>query len=333
MNSPKPYDPTGIQYYSIPSFLFNTGRSLPVRVAYRSFNSTLPRAVCVPTSEHSHINTTNNFTSGALKDYHVVVVAMLGNGESSSPSNTVTFPQPLYQDCVNASHELFTKHLNINELEAVIGFGMGGQQAYYWMCMRPDFVKSAVVICGSARTSPFNYTLLDGTAAALRSSAGYSIEKARQQGIELTAGLHGYGKVTCAWSTSSAWFKKELFRTVLGLETISEFIEMYDSAFKGWNAADLLALVKMWQLGDVGALRDDGSYVKALEDITGRVLVIASRRDYYFSPEESAIELNYLKLGTLEILETIWGHAAGTGACKEDSEQIDRMIATFLGYN
>lgn len=59
-------------------------------------------------------------------------------------------------------------------------------------------------------------------------------------------------------------------------------MEICDSASKGWNAADLLALVKMWQLADVGALRDDGSYVNALEDITGRVLVIASSKDYYF---------------------------------------------------
>lgn len=283
MKSFAPYDPTGIHYYSIPSFTFDAGPSLPVRVAYRSFNPTRSKAVCVPTSEHSHINTTNNFTSGALKDYHVVVVAMLGNGESSSPSNTADFPQPLYQDCINASHELFTKHLNIHELEAVVGFGMGGQQAYYWTCMRPDFVKNAVIICGSARTSPFNYMLLDGTAAALMCSTGYTMEKSRQQGTELKAGRHGYGKVTCAWSTSSAWFKEELFRTILGFETIYDFTEMCDNSFNRWNAADLLALVKMWQFGDIGALRNDESFVNALEGIEARVLVIASRMDFYFS--------------------------------------------------
>lgn len=161
-----------------------------MRIAYRSFNSTLPKVVCVLTHEHSYINNTRNFTPSALKDYHVVVIAMLGNGESSSPSNTAAFPQPLYQDCVNASYELF-KHINIKELEAVVGFGMGGQQAYYWMCMYPDFVKSAVVICGSARTSTFNQMLLDGTAAALSSSAIYTIENARQQAMESTAGPHG----------------------------------------------------------------------------------------------------------------------------------------------
>jgi homoserine O-acetyltransferase len=277
------YNASGIQYYSILSFLFRAGFSLPVRVAYRIFNPSLSRVICVPTSEHSHINSTNNFTSGALKDYSVVVVAMLGNGESSSPSNTVNFPQPLHQDCVNVSHQLFTKHLNIHELEAVVGFGMGGQQAYYWTWMLPGFVKKAVIICGSARTSPFNHMLLDATATALISSLGYSIEKSRRQGTESRRGQHSYGKVTCAWSTSSAWFKEELFRSVLGFETVYEFFDMYDNSSSGWNAADLLALVKMWQLGDIGALRDDKSFTKALDDIEARVLVIASNTDYYFS--------------------------------------------------
>jgi homoserine acetyltransferase len=283
MNSFALYDRTGIEYYSIPSFLFSTGRSLPVRVAYRSFNPTMSRTVCVPTSEHSHINTTNNFTSGALKNYHVVIVATLGNGESSSPSNTVNFPQPCYQDCINAYHELFTKHLKIHELEAVIGFGMGGQQAYYWTCMYPKFVKNAVIVCGSARTSPYNYILLDGIASALTSSAGYAMEKSREQGTEPTSGLHGYGKVTCAWSTSSAWFNDEVFKAVLGFESVNDFMEKYDSLFDLWNAADLLTLVKMWQFGDIGTLRDDKSTARALENIDAEVLLIASSTDYYFS--------------------------------------------------
>jgi homoserine O-acetyltransferase len=47
-------------------------------------------------------------------------------------------------------------------------------------------------------------------------------------------------------------------------------------------------------------------------------------------PQESAIEVKYLKRGKLLVLETIWGHAAGSGASKEDAELIDRVIADFL---
>lgn len=67
---------------------------------------------------------------------------MLGNGESTSPSNDSTgffagrgvkglsvdgLGGLRYEDCVNSQY-LLVKSLGVNELEAVIGFSMGGQQ-------------------------------------------------------------------------------------------------------------------------------------------------------------------------------------------------------------
>jgi homoserine acetyltransferase len=72
-----------------------------------------------------------NFSSRALEDYHVIIIAMLGNGESSSPSNDPSFPADYslrYQDCVNAQYILLTLHFGIKNLDVVVGFSMGGQQ-------------------------------------------------------------------------------------------------------------------------------------------------------------------------------------------------------------
>ena len=105
------------------------------------------------------INDTLNFTSGALKDYHVIVVGMLGGGESSSPSNDVSFPNGdslRYEDCIQSQYMLVT-HLGLRSLDLVLGHSMGGQQTYYWAVMHgsgPDpFVKNVVPICSSAKTS------------------------------------------------------------------------------------------------------------------------------------------------------------------------------------
>lgn len=82
-----------IEYFNIPDFQFAAGARKKITVAYRSINpSSKKGAVLIPTCYGGRINTTLNFTSGALKDYHVIVVAMLGNGESSSPSNDPDFP-------------------------------------------------------------------------------------------------------------------------------------------------------------------------------------------------------------------------------------------------
>lgn len=155
-----PYDPTGIQTFSIPSFQFPSGVTKDIKISYRQFNPTSPKTVLIPTCYGGRINTTLNFTSGALKDHHVIVVAMLGNGESSSPSNDEDFPEDYslrYPNCINAQYKLVTEHLGIKGLDAVIGFSMGGQQAYHWAVMHGSgenpFVKNTVVICGSAKTS------------------------------------------------------------------------------------------------------------------------------------------------------------------------------------
>lgn len=86
-------DQNSHEYFEIPDFQFAAGTRKTVKIAYRSINpSSTKGAVLIPTCYGGRINTTLNFTTGALKDYHVIVVAMLGNGESSSPSNDAEFP-------------------------------------------------------------------------------------------------------------------------------------------------------------------------------------------------------------------------------------------------
>ena len=277
-------DTTGVSYYDIPDFHFSAGSTLSVRVAYRSFNSSSKKVVCIPTCYGGRINTTLNYTSGCLKDYHVVVVAMLGNGESSSPSNTPDFPKQLeYQDCINSQYELLTKGLGVKELEAVIGFSMGGQQAYYWACMYPDFMKVAVPICGSARTSPHNYAFLEGPKGALLNSVDYADGEYKTKGTKPERGLAAFGRAYCAWAMSATWFREKLWQTKLGHASVEEFIKAdWETAFTTWDAEDVLILARMWQAGDVGTLRKDGNFEKALGDIKARVLVMPARTDQYF---------------------------------------------------
>lgn len=80
--------------FEIPDFTFASGAKQSVKIAYHSINPTSTKGtVLIPTCFGGRINTTLTFTTGALREYHVVVVAMLGNGESSSPSNDETFPR------------------------------------------------------------------------------------------------------------------------------------------------------------------------------------------------------------------------------------------------
>ncbi len=333
MPTPGDYDVTGIEYYKIPSFQFVSGETLPVNVAYRSYNPSSAKKACIPTCYGGRINTTLAFngTDGALSSYHVVVIAMFGNGESSSPSNTPDFPKKLdYRDCVRAQYELLTNHLEIKGLEVVQGFSMGGQQAYYWACMYPDFVKDAIVTCGSARTSLHNYTFIEGPKAALINSVDYEDGAFRAKGVKPVRGLRAFGRAYCAWAMSTAWFRQRLFEKS-GYKDLEDFIKgQWEASFETWDAEDLLILARMWQAGDVGTTSESGDYTKALEGVKARVLVMPARTDQYFPPEDNEIEMKHLKHGTLAVIETVWGHIGGGGANEEDTTWMDQRIKEFL---
>jgi homoserine acetyltransferase len=65
------------------------------------------------------------------KKYYIIIPALFGNGQSSSPSNMPDlrpFPDVLFYDNVRAQHELVTKHLGIKHARAVLGWSMGAGQ-------------------------------------------------------------------------------------------------------------------------------------------------------------------------------------------------------------
>ena len=84
-------------------------------------------------------------------DYFVIAVNALGNGISSSPSNSAQSPFPAFtiRDQVRLQHQLLTERLNIEHLHAVVGASMGGYQTYEWLMMYPDFATHFVPIEGT----------------------------------------------------------------------------------------------------------------------------------------------------------------------------------------
>ena len=83
----------------------------------------------------------------------------------------------------------------------------------------------------------------------------------------------------------------------------------------------------MWQNGDIGSTRSDGSVENALASIKANVLLMPCRTDQYMPPEDNEIELKSLKHGEIAPIESIWGHSAGGGANRPDMERMQERIA------
>jgi homoserine acetyltransferase len=212
---------------------------------------------------------------------------------------------------------------------------MGAQQAYYWAVMHgvgpTPFLKHSVVICGSAKTSGHNYAFLEGPTSALIASHDYDQGRYKQNGVKPIQGLRAFGRAYAAWVPSAEWFRQELWRKS-GAESVQEWLHppMGKDSHEKWDPEDLLVMARMWQAGDVGAVAGNGDYRKALEGVTARVLVMPSKTDQYFPPEDGENEVRFLKNGVFDPIPTIWGHMGGGGANPVDVKWMDERISMFL---
>jgi len=199
---------------------------------------------------------------------------------------------------------------------------------------------------------------LEGPIAALTSSIDYIAWKAMKEkvargetvGVNLKEvipkkGLRALARAYGAWLTSTAWFRDREFTTLPGnVGSIEEWMSTREEGYLAWDAEDLLVLARMWQMGDVGTvilgdtglsqlggkIPDDELYKKALGSIQAKVLLMPCRTDQYFPPEDSEIEMKYLKQGTLAVIESSWGHTAGGGLNPKDTAFMNEQIGKFM---
>ncbi len=72
---------------------------------------------------------------------------MLGNGLSTSPSNTpppydrARFPHITVYDQIEAQHKLVTEEFGIERVALVTGWSMGAGQTYQWAVSHPEMVE------------------------------------------------------------------------------------------------------------------------------------------------------------------------------------------------
>jgi homoserine O-acetyltransferase/O-succinyltransferase len=96
--------------------------------------------------------------------YFVVLVDAIGNGVSTSPSNSkkqplMRFPTLSIRDMVEAEHRLVTDVLQLPHLRAVMGISMGGMQTFEWIVSYPEFMDLAVPMFGSPQSTSFDKLL------------------------------------------------------------------------------------------------------------------------------------------------------------------------------
>jgi len=96
--------------------------------------------------------------------YFVILVDSIGNGISTSPSNSATrprmkFPNFSILDMVESEHRLVTDVLQLRHLHAVMGLSMGGMQTFEWAVVYPEFMDVTIPMEGSPQSTSYDKLL------------------------------------------------------------------------------------------------------------------------------------------------------------------------------
>ncbi|KAF2726760.1 homoserine acetyltransferase family protein [Polyplosphaeria fusca] len=335
--------------YKLGDFSLKSGGVIPdAWIAYKTFGDPKLPAIIYP-SWYSGLISDNLWLVGSDKTldpskYYIIITALFGNGQSSSPSNMPKlrpFPDVLFYDNVRAQHELVTKHLGVNHAKAVLGWSMGAGQTYQWATQYPDFMDVAVPFCGSAKTSLHNQVFLEGVKSALYAAKGTSSSGVAQPDVHTekfgyssftestkSTGLKALGRVYAGWGFSQAFYREKLHETALGFKDLDDFlVNFWESWALSKDPENMLVMAHTWQAGDCSQQDPyNGDFKAAMQGIKAKTLVLPSKTDLYFPPEDSEIEVENMRpgIGELKVFPSIWGHwAGGPGQSTEDVKWLD----------
>lgn len=250
--------------------------------------------------------------------YFVIVVDALGDGVSSSPSNSksqprMQFPAFTIRDMVNAEYRVATEALKLKHLHAVIGISMGGMQTFEWMVDYPDFMDLAVPVVGSTRLTAYDLLLWHAEEDATRNDPawkGGNYEK--NPPLLQVAVLHDMNLST------PAHYAREV-----GRDGFAKRYETYRTAYgTEFDDNDRLYQLEAMIHHDIA---HGGSMEAAAKLVKAKMLVVPSEQDHMVNPGPAMAFAKLLGAKTL-LLTSDCGHLAP--GC--EGEKVQAAVGAFL---
>ena len=314
------------KFASLGDFKLSSGQVIrDCRIGYRTFgqlNRDKSNVIVFPTwASGTTEQLKSNIGTGKLIDsekYFVIAIDALGNGVSSSPSNShlqprMSFPQFTLRDDVETQHELLTKILNLNHVKAVVGISMGGMQAFQWMVAYPDFMDKAIPIVGSPRLATYDLLLWQAQIDAIMNdrdwnNGNYQTNPSRVVQFE-------FGELLL---TTPEHYNREVTREQL----FDRLRKELNNA--GFDANDKIRQDQAMMVLDVSQ-PFEGSMERAARAVKAAVMIVVSQKDHVVTPGPALEFARLLHARTL-VLEGDCGHLAPS--C--EWEKVNPAVAEFL---
>jgi homoserine O-acetyltransferase len=263
-----------------------------------------------------------NFGPGKTVDtsrFYGVAIDALGNGVSSSPSNSksqprMKFPKFTVRDMVNSQHQLLTDVLHIHHVKAVVGISMGGMQVFQWMVSYPEFMDKAIPIMGSPRMAPYDILHWHLEMDAIMDSSGWNGGEYAENPAMTVRGEIGDLLLTTPEGYNRTMTRERVEKAIAAFQTEPRF----DANNHIRQAQAAIAL----DISDAFG----GSMERAAAAVKAQVLVIVNRRDHAVTPGEA---LAFARRINAQVLELSGDCGHQSNGC--ESDKVEPAIRKFLG--
>lgn len=333
------------EIYDLGDVTLQSGVTLPgAFLAYKTYgtlNEKKDNVIVYPTAfGDQHVQNEWLIGHGMALDphkYFIIVPNLLGNGLSSSPSNTpppfdrAHFPQVTIDDNVTLQHRLVTEKFGIQRIALVVGWSMGGIQAFQWGASYPDMVERIAPFAGLAKTWPHTNVVLDGMKAALLAAVHFDSSKLHQL---TSADMRAVGRVYAGWGVSQAFYREGLYRE-MGFESLVDFMTgVWEDSFMKMDPHNVLAMLWTGQHADISANPSyNGDFDKALRSIQALACIMPGSTDLFCSADDNEYEAKLMPNAAFHPIESIWGHFAGRGINSADNQFIDDNLKRLLALS
>lgn len=328
--------------FEIENFTLQRGMTLPrARIVYQTYGRLAgdrSNVILYPTSYGAqHHDTEWLIGPGRVLDpteWFIVIPNMFGNGLSTSPSNMERpfgidrYPRFTHWDNVHAQERLLREVFGVERLALAYGWSMGAQQSLHWGAIFPDRVERICAVCGSARTSVHNAVFLQGVRAALTADPNWRGDHFAAHPVR---GLRAMGRIYAGWALSQAFYREGLHLKA-GFSSLEDFlVRSWEQNFLRRDAHDLLASLETWLASDISDNPIyEGDLDRALGAIRAKSIIMPSRTDLYFTPEDSEIETAKMPNAEFRPISSIWGHRAGNPNGNPEDEAVLRKAVEDL---
>lgn len=251
------------------------------------------------------------------KNYFIIAVDALGNGVSSSPSNSIeqpgeTFPQFTIGDMAQSQYRLVTEVLKIKKLYGIIGGSMGSFQVFEWLASYPDFIEKAIPYLCSPRLTSTDCLLWE---LQLRIIQNGGLCHLPDETLQPTLNM----------LTALLAETPQRFNQLHPTEQLADYLKSFEGrtspTFTIANRASQLRAMQQYDI----TRKFGGKLEKAAKAVRAKVMIIVNPQDRIVNPQPA---LDFAPLIKAEVL--MLNNDCGHYAIGCEMELVCKKIAEFL---